>query len=62
LGTIPGIVPSLVGDVQGCVFRTRCPHAVAECRGDIPKHVDGTHAFRCVFPDGKRHSEKELTI
>ncbi|MBM06514.1 MAG: ABC transporter ATP-binding protein, partial [Oceanibulbus sp.] len=31
LGTIPGIVPSLVGEVEGCVFRTRCPHAVAEC-------------------------------
>ncbi|MCZ4365950.1 ABC transporter ATP-binding protein [Sulfitobacter dubius] len=62
LGTIPGIVPSLVGEVEGCVFRTRCPHAVAECRGDIPKRKDGSHAFRCIFPDGKRHSEKELTV
>ena len=57
-----GIVPSLVGEVEGCVFRTRCPHAVAECRGDIPKREDGNHAFRCIFPDGKRHSEKELTV
>ncbi|HCQ57513.1 MAG TPA: ABC transporter ATP-binding protein, partial [Sulfitobacter sp.] len=62
LGTIPGIVPSLVGEVEGCVFRTRCPHAVAECRGEIPKREDGSHAFRCIFPDGKRHSEKELTV
>ena len=62
LGTIPGIVPSLVGEVEGCVFRTRCPHAVAECRCEIPKRVDGSHAFRCIFPDGKRHSEKELTV
>jgi len=62
LGTIPGIVPSLVGEVEGCVFRTRCPHAVAECRGEIPKREEGSHAFRCIFPDGKRHSEKELTV
>ncbi|SFH31817.1 ABC transporter ATP-binding protein [Sulfitobacter dubius] len=62
LGTIPGIVPSLVGEVEGCVFRTRCPYAVAECRGEIPKREDGSHAFRCIFPDGKRHSEKELTV
>jgi len=61
LGTIPGIVPSLVGEVEGCVFRTRCPHATMECRGEIPKHTEGNHAFRCIFPDGKRHSEKELT-
>ncbi|TQE99864.1 MAG: ABC transporter ATP-binding protein [Spiribacter salinus] len=62
LGTIPGIVPSLVGEVEGCVFRTRCPHATIDCRGEIPKHTEGPHAFRCIFPDGKRHSEKELTV
>ena len=61
LGTIPGIVPSLVGSVEGCVFRTRCPHATMECRGAIPQHHDGEHAFRCIFADGKRHSDKELT-
>ncbi|WGT48640.1 ABC transporter ATP-binding protein [Thioclava nitratireducens] len=61
LGTIPGIVPSLVGEVEGCVFRTRCPHATMECRGAIPKWQDGAHAFRCIFPDGKRHAEEERT-
>lgn len=51
LGTIPGIVPSLVGDVEGCAFRTRCEHAVAACRGSIPLHTspEGTHSFRCIF-------------
>lgn len=53
LGTIPGIVPSLVGDVSGCVFRTRCEHAVAACRSDIPAHVTGEHSFRCVHPNGR---------
>ena len=36
LGTIPGIVPSLVGAVEGCVFRTRCTQAVAACHGADP--------------------------
>ncbi len=58
LGTIPGIVPSLVGDVQGCAFRTRCPYAEAACRGDIPRHGSAGHAFRCIHEDGKRHVEE----
>jgi len=59
LGTIPGIVPSLIGDVEGCAFRTRCPHAEDACRAAIPRHEEGTHAFRCIHPDGKRHAEEE---
>lgn len=54
LGTIPGIVPSLVGDVSGCTFRTRCAHATAACRGTIPLHKSPgqAHEFRCVDPQG----------
>ncbi len=55
LGTIPGIVPSLVGDVEGCTFRTRCEHATPACRGPIPLHTsaEGTHSFRCIYqPEG----------
>lgn len=52
LGTIPGIVPSLVGDVSGCVFRTRCEHVTAACRGDIPAHQTGEHSFKCVHRSG----------
>jgi len=58
LGTIPGIVPSLIGDVAGCAFRTRCPHATLECRGEIPRHATEGHVFRCVHADGKRHAEE----
>jgi peptide/nickel transport system ATP-binding protein len=32
LGTIPGMVPSLVGEMRGCHFAGRCPHVAAECR------------------------------
>ncbi|ETX16288.1 peptide ABC transporter substrate-binding protein [Roseivivax halodurans JCM 10272] len=59
LGTIPGIVPSLVGEVTGCAFRTRCPHAVPECRAAIPVRGDAAHDFRCVHADGAISAEKE---
>ncbi len=60
LGTIPGIVPSLIGDVHGCAFRTRCPHAEPACQNTIPMQGGEAHAFRCVHPDGKRHAEEEV--
>ncbi|MEO9781508.1 MAG: ABC transporter ATP-binding protein [Sedimentitalea sp.] len=55
LGTIPGIVPSLVGGITGCPFRTRCDQAVAACRADIPQRtLDEAHLFRCVHESGYR--------
>ena len=60
LGTIPGIVPSLIGEVTGCAFRTRCPHARPECRAPIPERGDATHAFRCIHPDGALSQEGEV--
>lgn len=60
LGTIPGIVPSLIGEVSGCVFRTRCSEAVEACHGVIPEHPLGEgHAFRCVHASGFKVDEKE---
>ncbi len=59
LGTIPGIVPSLIGDVKGCAFRTRCPHAVDACREAIPERGEPPHEFLCVHPDGARAAEGE---
>jgi len=60
LGTIPGIVPSLIGEVTGCAFRTRCPHARPECRAPIPQRGDASHAFRCIHPDGALSQEGEV--
>lgn len=36
LQAIPGVVPSLIGEVSGCVFRNRCPQADAVCEQDPP--------------------------
>ncbi len=57
LGTIPGIVPSLIGEISGCAFRTRCAHATPNCMGNIPIHGEEKHDFRCVFADGARLQE-----
>ncbi|HEX2552331.1 MAG TPA: ABC transporter ATP-binding protein [Microvirga sp.] len=48
LGTIPGTVPSLVGDLAGCAFRARCELATAACAGGAPERRVGEHAVRCL--------------
>jgi peptide/nickel transport system ATP-binding protein len=48
LGTIPGVVPALLGDLHGCAFRDRCPYAQAACAQAIPVHNTEHHAWRCI--------------
>ena len=51
LGSIPGIVPTLVGDLRGCAFADRCEHAQAVCRQDVSENRLGPgRYFRCVLP------------
>jgi peptide/nickel transport system ATP-binding protein len=54
LGTIPGMVPSLIGETVGCHFAQRCAHSAEACvRADVPiEDVAGGHLVRCV-----RHRE-----
>jgi peptide/nickel transport system ATP-binding protein len=54
LGTIPGMVPSLIGESVGCHFARRCPHAADICvHADIPLQDAGAgHQVRCI-----RHRE-----
>jgi peptide/nickel transport system ATP-binding protein len=56
LGSIPGLVPSLIGAQRGCGFANRCGHAVAACAERSVPLVDGAagHAYRCLFPPGER--------
>jgi peptide/nickel transport system ATP-binding protein len=52
LGAIPGVVPSLVGDLTGCAFRSRCGEVKAACAGSIPNRVTASgHAMRCLLED-----------
>ncbi len=56
LGAIPGIVPSLVGDMPGCHFASRCPLKHEQCgTGDIQMQEGSgdDHTFRCVLPQNQ---------
>jgi peptide/nickel transport system ATP-binding protein len=48
LGTIAGVVPSLVGEIRGCGFRDRCAHALAACESAAPLRSSGEHQWRCI--------------
>ena len=52
LGAIPGIVPSLIGEAEGCMFRNRCVHAEERCRreGNGSRSVEAGHVYRCIHP------------
>ncbi|WP_116892754.1 ABC transporter ATP-binding protein [Pseudomonas syringae] len=49
LGSIPGLVPSLVGEQHGCAFRNRCPQAIPACADDVPPINSHNHMTRCLF-------------
>jgi len=52
LGSIPGIVPSLVGQMRGCHFAERCRHAIDACRAAATELRDGAepgHRYRCIL-------------
>ena len=52
LGSIPGIVPSLIGRFKGCRFADRCSLAKDACRGDdiaLRDATDATQAYRCIL-------------
>jgi|TARA_E500000331_G_scaffold96048_1_gene92620 peptide/nickel transport system ATP-binding protein len=51
LGSIPGIVPTLVGDLSGCMFRERCPFAHDGCREEPQDQQMGPgRAYQCNLP------------
>jgi peptide/nickel transport system ATP-binding protein len=52
LGSIPGIVPSLVGEMEGCLFRNRCASIRSECEkgAEIPLNMlSEGRGYRCVM-------------
>ncbi|GHD40804.1 peptide ABC transporter ATP-binding protein [Thalassobaculum fulvum] len=53
LGSIPGVVPSLIGEIAGCAFANRCPHAADACRSEPPARDLGPgRMVRCVLEPG----------
>jgi peptide/nickel transport system ATP-binding protein len=53
LGSIPGVVPSLAGELRGCTFRERCPHAQAACTQTIElRGPKADRRWRCVLESG----------
>jgi peptide/nickel transport system ATP-binding protein len=52
LGSIPGIVPSLVGRMPGCHFAERCRYVTDACRADdvaLRDAAEPGHRYRCVL-------------
>ena len=50
LGTIPGVVPSLIGEMKGCAFKDRCEYAQARCSETIPLHQTSQgQQWRCIM-------------
>ena len=52
LGSIPGMVPTPIGELWGCAFRNRCSLATAECASkDLElTQISSTRSFRCKKP------------
>jgi peptide/nickel transport system ATP-binding protein len=51
LGSIPGIVPNMIGDLSGCTFRQRCRYATDACAGEVGMQ-DGFspgHRYQCLL-------------
>jgi peptide/nickel transport system ATP-binding protein len=61
LGSIPGIVPTPIGDLWGCSFRSRCSFATLECaaRGLKMTKISDKRSFRCIYPHGADIDVKE---
>jgi len=57
LGAIPGIVPSLIGDIQGCAFAGRCDYAEDRCHtAAAPVQTENGRQFRCILEHGVEES------
>jgi len=50
---LQGDIPSPINPPSGCVFRTRCPYAIADCAREVPdlREVSPGHFKACIRDD-----------
>ena len=50
---LAGDVSNPVSPPSGCVFRSRCPYAIAECAKAVPefRHLGPDHLTACIRDD-----------
>jgi len=50
---LEGEIPSAIDPPSGCVFRTRCPHAIEACSASIPPQIEVApgHGVACIRSD-----------
>jgi peptide/nickel transport system ATP-binding protein len=62
LDTIPGFLPSLGAEIEGCVFADRCAHADDRCRAEEPPliHVGAGHESRCWYHERAPQLPREM--
>jgi peptide/nickel transport system ATP-binding protein len=59
LGSIPGLVPTPIGDFTGCSFRNRCPEAIPSCTRCDMELVDVSvgHSHSCAVRRNEQRKE-----
>ncbi|MDH7799381.1 MULTISPECIES: ABC transporter ATP-binding protein [unclassified Beijerinckia] len=64
LGSIPGIVPSLVGNQRGCSFRNRCSLQMPACHeGQIDlRPAQDDHLYRCLLDPNATSSPRSVSL
>lgn len=62
LGTIPGIVPAMIGTLKGCSFANRCPYRQNRCISETPQltELSEGRSHRCLLE--KKDREDRQTV
>jgi peptide/nickel transport system ATP-binding protein len=51
LGAIPGVVPTPIGKIDGCIYRNRCPYTFTDCATETValKTLSDGRGYRCLL-------------